>query len=167
VSAKRTSIQYESIVNLDAAAPYEGGPRATTKINESWTSNATTARQQTRFIKREINIGAGGTALINLQTDLQQDATAISLVEVRLLTFFVPDTALAGVTVEPDATDGWTGWLQTGSVMNLDIGVQSVPIVNAPDGNYAVTPTNRELLLTNLDGANAVIVTVEYGGVQS
>jgi hypothetical protein len=51
--------------------------------------------------------------------------------------------------------------------MNLDIGVQSVPIVNAPDGNYAVTPTNRELLLTNLDGANAVIVTVEYGGVQS
>ena len=162
MSVTRAAIAISTDISLANPAPFSGGARTAARVSESWPAG-TASRQFDKASIYVYTIAALATQVIDLQTDLMQDGTALGLAELRYLSISVNEAATGNVTVEPDATDGWTALLQTGSVMNLAPGYQGT-LVAPLAGSYAVTGSDKQLLFTNTDAANAATVTVIVAG---
>lgn len=135
-------------------------------VNEGW-SSGTGDRQFNKGGAFTFTIAALGTQLIDLKTDLGVDGVALALVECRLLKIQADDTNISKVTVEVDATDGWTAWMTTvGDIIDLEPG-ETTGFTHSLDGGKLVSGTNKQLLLTNTDAANAAIVRVVIVGVDA
>ena len=167
MSVTRAQIKLVTDITLANTAPFSGAAVASANIDEAWGTGAAT-RNFNRMSTYTYVMAPSATQILDLQTDLQQDLTALGLVEVRFLQIIAAATndGAALVTVEPDATDGWVSWMQVGSVMNLAPSSNQV-LVSPIDGQYLVTGTNKQLLFTNTDGVNPATITVVVAGVDA
>lgn len=169
MSTTRATIDQTSSFQIAGVSPIGGALTGGdgTAVSESWTTG-TGSRQFNKAGTFTYTIAASATKLVDLQADLGLDGVALLLIEVRHLRIQADSTNVSKVTVEPDATLGWLGWLQAaGDIM--DIGPSETVGFTAPiDGSKtAVSGTAKELLITNTDGANAAIVRLEVLGTDA
>ncbi len=159
MSVTRGSVQYVADFQLANAAPDDGGSRAQAQTDESW-GPGTGSRQYDRQVEFSFTLAGAGTQLIDFQDILQASGVALTLLEVRHFSIKSLDAnPSAGVSIEPDASDGWTAIIAAvGDKLTLKPGA-GFEFTSPIDGGYAVAADNKELLLTNLDGAVAATVT--------
>lgn len=153
---------------LANTAPAGGGDTSDggTDVDEDWTPG-TTSDKFNRVGRWTYNLGPSGTQVIDLQADLGIDDAAMALVELRAFRIQADDANVGNVTLTVDPTNGFDAWLDTVST-GLILGPDSAHSMKCGvDGAYPVTPTTKELLLTNLDGANSAIVRIEAVGVDA
>ncbi len=159
------SITYSGDFSLANAAPFKGSAVSADGFQESWTFG-TLANQFNRSTILEIDLAPSATQVVDLQAALMENNVALGLVEDRHISFIADKTNLGRITIEPDATDGWTALLQLGSVLNLEPAARVV--MNCPqDGKYAVSGSDKELLLTNTDGSNNNKITIVIAGTNA
>ena len=158
-----SSFQIASVPPVGGASTGGDG----TVVNEFWTVGTGT-RQFNKAGRYTFTIGPGGNQLVDFKTDFGLDGLALALIEVRHLRIQCDSVNVSKCTVEPDATEGWTGWLAAvGDI--LDIGVSETVGFTAPiDGSKGpVGAANKQLLITNTDGSNSAIVRLEVLGTDA
>ncbi len=166
MTTSRGTIEEEQLFSLANTSPV-GGADTTgdgAPISENW-SEGVLARQFNRAGVRTYVIPGGSTQLIDLQTDLGVDGAALALDECRFLRLQSDDAnPSAGVTVEPDATDGWTNWIPAATVLPIAAG-ETASFTHPLAGGKVVEAANKQLLITNLDGSDAATIRFVVAGV--
>ena len=168
MTVTQATIEESGNFQLANAAPYTGSDvfGLGADVQERW-GTGTGDRQFDKGAEFTFTIPALGTQLIDLQTDLGADGAALALVECRYLKIQADEANTSLVTVEPDATNGWTSWLAAaGDILNIPAGM-TVGFVAPLDGSLVVGGTNKELLITNTDAANAATVRVVVVGTSA
>ena len=138
----------------DPPAPYVDQVRHLAKnLNLSLLPGALDNQMDTLFAQ-EATISSGGTAVINLQTDLDRFGQALTLTDAALV--YIAHAGTTGqLTINADATEPWTQLLSTTADVTLRPGDFLLVGALTAD-NLAVTAGGRQLKLT------AVSADVDY-----
>ncbi len=147
MTVTQATIEENGNFQLANSAPYTGSDvfGLGADVQERW-GTGTGDRQFDKGAEFVFTIAALGTQLIDLQAD---------------------ESNTSACTVEPDATNGWTAWLAAaGDILNIPAGM-TVGFVAPLDGSLAVGGTNKELLITNTDAANAATIRVVVVGTSA
>ena len=168
MSITRGTVSQSSSFKIAGATPVGGAlsNRGLTDVTEDWTTGTGDNQFDTVGVFT-YTIGASGTQLIDLQTDLDIFGVAMALAEVRHLRIRADPTNVGKVTCEVDATNGWDEWIDTvGAALKVPTD-SGMGFTCGDDGQFPVDATHKELLLTNLDGSNSAIIYVEIVGTSA
>lgn len=127
-------------------APYTGPVCCV--VNENQTITPLTGAQQ--VICRTITIPGSGTATLDPSLDDNVFGSPATMINAQVIDLKSVSGNGGNITVGPSASNGWTNLIASGAmVLEPGTGTTWRSVLNG----YAVSGTNRELTLTNLDAS--------------
>jgi len=105
-----------------------------------------------------VAIGAGSDITVDLQTDNDVYGDALNATRVIALGFLADDDNGDNIEISPDPSNGWTGWLDAGSVLKLRPG--NCVAHSSPTYRLIVSGTSKALKLENKDSGDPATVII-------
>ena len=139
--------------SLAASGDYGGGQTANLDYNKQYASG--TAASQGDGLLLDTRTLAGTTAEdLDLQSLLDANGAALAAVEVVCLVLTADAANGDAIWVKPSVSNGWTAWMQSGSVLTLEAGA-AMSLGSTADGAYPVSGSSKAINLDNQDSGAA------------
>jgi hypothetical protein len=158
MALRQARFKLHVLSQLAPAGDHSGGAIGETTIDESYGSG-TGDRQADAELYDVRSLAASGSETLNLQTIL--DANGVALGAAEVVDFVITADPANGdtLTIEPSAAEPWNDLLGAAGEHALKPGA-SLVLHSTQDGDYPITAGNRQIDVTNDDGAAGASYTL-------
>ncbi len=155
-------LDFQLVGRTTAASPCTGQFNCSLVDTNKQVVEGALTLQQNSVYKATFAIPQSGTQLLAFDTILNSVNEVFIPTVGELAALLFKNEGPGDLNVRPDATDGWVGWLQAGSIMELPANT-SIALNGLTLASFQVGATNNELLFTET-GTGIANITIELWG---